>query len=86
MNGGPSKYYPAGDVKFDDGAHRIGAGLAIIQWQFGVAVTIYPDDLATAKPIWPKKRRQQGPADVVSGTILIQRSSSNEQSSRSSAS
>jgi branched-chain amino acid transport system substrate-binding protein len=28
---------------------------AFIQWQSGVPVTIHPDDLALAKPIWPKK-------------------------------
>ncbi len=55
MNGGPSKYYPGGEIKFDEKGRRVGAGLAIIQWQSGVPVTIYPDDLAVAKPIWSKK-------------------------------
>ncbi|MFA6264207.1 MAG: ABC transporter substrate-binding protein [Pseudolabrys sp.] len=55
MDGGPSKYYPGGNIKFDDKGRRVGAGLAIIQWQSGVPVTIYPDDLAVAKPIWSKK-------------------------------
>ena len=32
------------------------AGLAIIQWQSGIPLTIYPDDLAMAKPLWPKKQ------------------------------
>jgi branched-chain amino acid transport system substrate-binding protein len=55
MDGGPSKYYPGGQIKFEENGRRIGAGLAIIQWQSGVPLTIYPDDLAMAKPRWPKK-------------------------------
>jgi branched-chain amino acid transport system substrate-binding protein len=56
MDGGPSKYYPGGVLKFEDNGRRIGAGLAIIQWQSGIPSTIYPDDLAMAKPLWPKKQ------------------------------
>ena len=55
MDDGPSKYYPGGEIKFDENGRRVGAGLAIIQWQSGVPVTIYPNDLAMAKPIWPQK-------------------------------
>jgi branched-chain amino acid transport system substrate-binding protein len=55
MDGGPSKYYPGGKIKFDEKGRRVDAGLAVIQWQNGVPVTIYPDDLAVAKPIWSKK-------------------------------
>ena len=55
MDGGPSKYYPGGQLKFEENGRRIGAGLAIIQWQSGIPLTIYPDDLAMAKPLWPKK-------------------------------
>ena len=56
MDGGPSKYYPGGQLKFDENGRRVGAGLAIIQWQSGVPLTIYPEDLAMAKPLWPKKQ------------------------------
>jgi branched-chain amino acid transport system substrate-binding protein len=55
MDGGPSKYYPGGEIKFDEKGRRVNAGLAGIQWQNGVPVTIYPDSLAVAKPIWSKK-------------------------------
>jgi branched-chain amino acid transport system substrate-binding protein len=55
MDGGPSKYYPGGRIKFDEKGRRVDAGLAIIQWQSGVPLTIYPEDLAQAKPIWSKK-------------------------------
>lgn len=55
MDGGPSKYYPGGKIKFEADGRRTGAGLTIIQWQNGVPVTIYPADLAMAKANWPKK-------------------------------
>jgi branched-chain amino acid transport system substrate-binding protein len=56
MDGGPSKYYPGGRLKFEENGRRVDAGLAIIQWQSGIPLTIYPDDLAMAKPLWPKKQ------------------------------
>ena len=55
MDGGPSKFYPGGRIKFDDKGRRVDAGLTIIQWQSGVPVTVYPPDLALGKAIWPKK-------------------------------
>jgi branched-chain amino acid transport system substrate-binding protein len=55
MDGGPSKYYPGGVMKFDDKGRRIGAGVVIVQWQSGVPVTVYPPSLALAAPFWPKK-------------------------------
>jgi branched-chain amino acid transport system substrate-binding protein len=54
MDGGPSKYYPGGKIKFEADGKRTGAGLTIIQWQKGVPVTIYPADLAMSKANWPK--------------------------------
>ena len=57
IDGGPSKYYPGGRIKFDDNGRRVDAGLTIIQWQKGVPVTVYPPELAMAAPIWVKKRR-----------------------------
>ena len=55
MDGGPSKFYPGGLIKFDQMGRRVDAGLTIIQWQSGMPVTVYPPDLAMAQPIWPKK-------------------------------
>jgi branched-chain amino acid transport system substrate-binding protein len=52
---GPSKYYPGGLIKFDAKGRRVDAGLTIIQWQDGVPVTVFPDNLAMAKAIWSKK-------------------------------
>ncbi|MFH1480723.1 MAG: ABC transporter substrate-binding protein [Pseudomonadota bacterium] len=31
-------------------------GVVLVQWQGGVPHTVYPDDLATAKPIWVSKK------------------------------
>jgi branched-chain amino acid transport system substrate-binding protein len=30
--------------------------LLVIQWQGGIPVTVYPSDLALAKPLWPRKK------------------------------
>jgi branched-chain amino acid transport system substrate-binding protein len=55
MDGGPSRYYPGGQMKFDEKGRRVGAGLAIIQWQKGMPVTVYPSEMAVAEPLWPKR-------------------------------
>ncbi|WP_298967880.1 ABC transporter substrate-binding protein [uncultured Methylobacterium sp.] len=52
---GPSRYYPGGRLQFDDKGRRIGAGVVIVQWQKGVPVAVFPDDLALAPPFWPKR-------------------------------
>ena len=54
MDGGPSDYYPLGELKFDDKGRRVGAGMTIVQWQSGVPVTVFPPQLALAEPFWPK--------------------------------
>lgn len=54
LDGGPSSYYPGGELKFDETGRRVGAGLTIIQWQGGKPITVYPPQLAVAAPIWPK--------------------------------
>ena len=55
MDGGPSKHYPGGQLKFDEKGRRVVAGVVIVQWQSGVPVTVFPPDLALAAPFWPKK-------------------------------
>jgi branched-chain amino acid transport system substrate-binding protein len=54
MDAGPSKYYPLGEIKFDEKGRRVGAGMTIVQWQSGVPVTVFPPQLALAQPFWPK--------------------------------
>lgn len=55
IDGGPSKFYPGGRIKFDDVGRRVEAGLTIVQWQKGTPITVYPPDLAVAPAIWAKK-------------------------------
>ena len=55
LDDGPSKYYPGGQMKFDEKGRRVGAVLVIIQWQSGIPVTVHPPEAAVATPIWPKK-------------------------------
>jgi branched-chain amino acid transport system substrate-binding protein len=55
MDAGEAKYFPGGQLKFDEKGRRVGAGMVIVQWQDGVPVTVYPPALAQASPFWPKK-------------------------------
>jgi branched-chain amino acid transport system substrate-binding protein len=55
MDGGPSKYYPGGILKFDDKGRRVDAEMTIVQWQNGIPVTVFPQKLAVAEPFWPKR-------------------------------
>lgn len=53
FEGGPSEYYPGGTLSFNEAGQREGASLTIIQWQDGVPLTVYPEDLAVSDAIWP---------------------------------
>lgn len=55
IDAGPAQFYPGGRLKFDELGRRVGAGVTVVQWQKGVPVTVYPKELATAEPIWPKR-------------------------------
>ena len=55
MDGGPSKYYPGGIIKFDDKGRRVDAEMTVVQWQNGIPVTVFPQKLAVAEPFWPKR-------------------------------
>ncbi|TDR89789.1 ABC transporter substrate-binding protein [Enterovirga rhinocerotis] len=55
MDGGPAKFYPGGQLKFDDKGRRVGAGVTIVQWQNGTPVTVFPKEIAVAEPFWPKR-------------------------------
>uniref|UniRef100_A0A9E8CJ54 ABC transporter substrate-binding protein n=1 Tax=Bosea sp. NBC_00436 TaxID=2969620 RepID=A0A9E8CJ54_9HYPH len=55
LDAGPAQFYPGGQLKFDEFGRRVGAGVTVVQWQKGVPVTVYPTQLATAEPIWPKR-------------------------------
>ena len=52
---GPARFFAGGRVKFDENGRRVGAVLTISQWQNGVPVAVYPDSMAVAPAIWPKR-------------------------------
>lgn len=49
---GPALLYPDGRIKFDAKGRREGAKMVVIQFQGNKWETIYPEEMATAKPIW----------------------------------
>ena len=51
---GLAKFFPSRHLKFDSKGRLVDAQLVIIQWQGGVPKPIYPANVATAQPIWPK--------------------------------
>jgi len=42
-----------GPIKFDEKGRRIDVPMIFAQWQKGVPLTVYPTELALAKPFWP---------------------------------
>src|SRR5580658_2522647 len=50
---GPAKFFPGSHLKFDDKGRRMDAQLVIVQWQDGKPVTVFPTEMAVAKPVWP---------------------------------
>ena len=42
-----------GPIKFDDKGRRVDVPMIFAQWQKGVPITVFPTDLALAKPFWP---------------------------------
>ena len=54
INDGPALLLPGGRVKFDERGRIADANLAIVQWQNGIPVPVYPPNLATGTAVWPK--------------------------------
>ncbi len=52
MTDGPALFFPGHHLKFDDKGRRVDAELVIVQWQNGRPLTIFPQTMAVAKPIW----------------------------------
>lgn len=52
---GPANFFPGRHIKFDEKGRRVGSPLLVVQWQKGEPITVFPEDAAFAKPIWPKK-------------------------------
>jgi branched-chain amino acid transport system substrate-binding protein len=42
-----------GPMKFDDKGRHENVPMIFAQWQKGVPVTVFPEDLALAKAVWP---------------------------------
>jgi len=55
MTDSPARYFPGGGIKFDETGRRVDAGVLVVQWQDGVARTVYPPEAALAEPIWPNR-------------------------------
>ena len=54
LRDGPALLFPGRHVKYDEHGRRVDAELMIVQWQGGRVDTVYPSDMAMARPIWPR--------------------------------
>ncbi len=50
---GPAVYFPGHHLQFDSKGRRVDAQLVIVQWQNGRPVTVFPEDMAVGKAVWP---------------------------------
>ena len=50
---GPAAACFPGPIKFDEKGRRVDVPMIFAQWQKGVPITVYPTELALAKPFWP---------------------------------
>ncbi|MSP01617.1 MAG: branched-chain amino acid ABC transporter substrate-binding protein [Acetobacteraceae bacterium] len=51
---GPALLFPDGRLAFDEKGRRKGAKISIVQYQNSKPVLVYPEAMASAKPVWPK--------------------------------
>jgi branched-chain amino acid transport system substrate-binding protein len=52
LTSGPAAKCFPGPIKFDEKGRRVDVPIVFAQWQKGVPVTVYPTDMALAKPYW----------------------------------
>jgi branched-chain amino acid transport system substrate-binding protein len=52
---GAATKYMGDKLAFDPNGRRLGGTVALVQWQHGQPYTIWPEEDAFEKPIWPKK-------------------------------
>ena len=52
MTTGPALFFPGHHLQYDERGRRVGAKMVMIQWQNGVPVVVYPDDVSVAQPQW----------------------------------
>jgi branched-chain amino acid transport system substrate-binding protein len=50
---GPAAQCFPGPIKFDDKGRRENVPMIFAQWQKGIPVTVFPENLALAKAVWP---------------------------------
>src|SRR5579863_2227424 len=50
---GPAAQSFPGPIKFDEKGRRVDVPMIFAQWQKGIPITVYPTELALAKPFWP---------------------------------
>jgi len=50
---GPAAQCFPGPIKFDEKGRRENVPMIFAQWQKGVPITVFPNELALAKPVWP---------------------------------
>jgi len=50
---GPAIYFPGHHLQFDSKGRRVDAQLVIVQWQGGKPITVFPEDMAVSKAVWP---------------------------------
>jgi branched-chain amino acid transport system substrate-binding protein len=53
LTAGPAAQSFPGPIKFDDKGRRLDVPMIFAQWQKGVPITVFPTELALAKPVWP---------------------------------
>jgi branched-chain amino acid transport system substrate-binding protein len=53
LTSGPAASCFPGAIKFDDKGRRVDVPMIFAQWQKGVPLTVFPTELALAKPVWP---------------------------------
>jgi branched-chain amino acid transport system substrate-binding protein len=51
-SGSAATFFP-GPIKFDENGRRVDVPMIFAQWQKGVPTTVFPTNLALAKPVWP---------------------------------
>jgi branched-chain amino acid transport system substrate-binding protein len=52
LTSGPAAKCFPGPIKFDEKGRRVDVPIVFAQWQKGAPVTVYPTDMALAKPYW----------------------------------
>jgi branched-chain amino acid transport system substrate-binding protein len=53
LTSGPAAARFPGPIKFDEKGRRVDVPMIFAQWQKGVPLTVFPTELALAKPFWP---------------------------------